>query len=113
ERATDFILSGAPDQICQRLLLKHKANRRLVGPRLYEVRAAEGGLEVVKRVLVRVVGDGKLEGRPEPFALEKVVSSYRDVKYVTRSYSRRIVIVVRGARSRNHQPGGAVVLRCT
>src|SRR6185503_17556369 len=53
--------------------LKYKSYRRLVRPRLYKVRAAEGRQEIVERVLVREVGNGHPKSRAEAFALEQIV----------------------------------------
>ena len=65
-----FTDSLAPLRLTPPDTLKYESDRRLVRPRLYEVRAAEGRQEIVEGVLVREVGNGQAKGRAEALPLE-------------------------------------------
>src|SRR5689334_21030717 len=91
-------------------LLKHKTDCRLVGPGLQEVRATKGGKEIVKRVLVCVVGNREPKRRLETLPLEKIVSTQADVKHMAGCNARRVMVLVPGVGCGDHQPGRAVIL---
>ena len=65
------------------------------------MRAAEGGEEVVERVLVGDVDGRQVEIRLVLVRVEDVVLADRDVEQVARRNARRVVVVVLGAGSRN------------
>lgn len=76
------------------------------GARGYVVRAAEGGEEVVKRVLVGDVHSSQVEVDLVVIRPEDVAFAGRDVEEVTRCDARRVMVVVAGARSGDAKESG-------
>src|ERR1700740_986381 len=91
--------------------LKHKSQRRLVRPRLNEVRTAERREKIEQCVLICKVGDNDPKSRTVMLAPEQVVGSSSDIEHMARGDPRRIMIVVLRSLSRNHQPCRSVVRR--
>src|SRR5207249_8619802 len=81
----------------------------------YKMRATESGKEVVQLHIVRQVDNGetKRHASPIPCHFHEIVRAYGHVEQVSGSYPWWVVIRVRSSRSRNHQPSGAEIRRCT
>ena len=81
------------------------------GARRDVVRAAEGGEEVVERVLVGQIDDRELRAPLVPVAMEDVVVAHGEIEEAAGSDARRIVVVVFRPGSRNRDQRRAVLRR--
>ena len=80
-----------------RKILEVKAELDSLGSRCHIVRAAERGEEVVQRILIGQVDHSEPQTPLVPVAVEQIVFADGNVKQVTRSDARRILVVVFGA----------------
>jgi hypothetical protein len=98
-------IAGRPSRGGYLSHLKVEAELRSHGPRCHIVRAAEGGQEVIQRVLVGQVNDSNLRAPLIPLTAKQVVIPYREIKQMPWSDARRIFVVVLGVRPGYLQQG--------
>ena len=83
---------------------KCKTDLSLETARRNEMRAAEGGQEIVKRLFVRQVDRRQPQRHPLVLGAKQVIRADAQVKQVARCDPRRVVIIVLGAVRRNPHP---------
>src|SRR5436305_4335430 len=91
------------------LVSERDADLTLEGARADEVRAAEGGEEVVERLLVRQVDGREAKRHLRVLGAQEVVGSGAEVEEVARGDARRVrVVVLRPVRRNPHAQSAAV-----
>lgn len=91
-------------------MLKQQLDFCLIGPRLNEVRAAEGRQEVVQGLLIGQVHDAELQGGSSSlFASEQIVRPDRQIKQIARSDAGRIRVRIECPRRGDGKARGAEI----